>query len=669
MHRQSYAGLFEHICRQDEWGGTCREPGRTTPHTRRLSSSSWNSAQPCGRCHDSSVGEFGGGGRAERGAGFAAPGGDGERWVAQLAHVAAQLAAAETMDAITSAAVSHGRDAIQAAVATLMLCDGDQLRLVSARGVRSGVEHDFAVFGVQDVNPASEALRTSRTMVLSALDDIETRYPVLSGWMPPGRSLVCLPLRASGESLGVIGLTFEHDWLPGPRELDLLSTFADSCAQAIRRVRAIDEARARAWQQQFLVAASLELARSLDYRETLSNVANLAVPDLADWCAVTLLRDGTLATVAVAHEDPAKVAWAWELQERYPADMNSPTGPANVIRTGSSELYPQITDDMLRAGARDAEHLRLSRDLALRSAILAPLTARGRTLGVLTLLRSESRVSFGPEELALAEDVARRAGIAIDNSELFTQSKDAAALLQRAVLPTTLNPSPGWSIATYYSAGGHGEVGGDFYDAIPVDDDRKLVTVIGDVMGHGVEAAAAMAQLRAAVHAFMTIDPAPDKVVSWLDRMFSGIDLPGLASLVYAVIDRTRGEVTMVNAGHLPPVVVDIAGDARLVHAPPQRMLGAGGDDRSSATWPISAGDTLLLYTDGLVERRGESIDTGLTRLIAHASGLSGAQLQPNLDALIAALRATESADDVTALAVRYKQVGAAGHVRPTEPA
>jgi GAF domain-containing protein len=601
--------------------------------------------------------------------GFAAPGGNGETWVAQLAHVAAQLAAAETMEAITSAAVSHGRDALQAAVATLMLCDGDQLRLVSARGVRAGVEDDFAVFGLHDVNPASEAVRNSRTVLLSTHDEIESRYPVLSGRMPAGRSLVCLPLRASGESLGVIGLTFEQNWLPGPRELDLLTTFADSCAQAIRRVRAIDEARARAWQQQFLAAASSELARSLDYRETLSNVASLAVPELADWCAVSLLRDGTLTTVAVAHQDPAKVAWAWELQERYPPDMDAPTGPANVIRTGGSELYPEISDDMLRAGARDAEHLRLTRDLGLRSAILAPLVARGRTLGVLTLLRSESGPSFGPAELALAEDVARRAGIAIDNSDLFTRSKDVAALLQRAVLPAKLDPPPGWSIATYYSAGGNADVGGDFYDAIAVDDDRKVAIVIGDVMGHGVAAAAAMAQLRAAVHAFMSIDPSPGKVVRWLDRMFSRLDLPGLASLIYALIDPLRGEVTMVNAGHFPPLVVDIAGSARLVQAPPQRMLGAGGDDRVSTTLPMSADDTLLLYTDGLVERRGENVDTGLARLVAHASGLSGSLLQPNLDALVAALRAGESADDVTALAVRYRQFGRASHVRPSATA
>jgi serine phosphatase RsbU (regulator of sigma subunit) len=607
------------------------------------------------------------GGQTDRVDGFAAPGGDGGRWVAQLAHVAAQLAAAETMEAITSAAVSHGRDAIQAAVATLMLLDGEQLRMVSAQGVRPGVQDDFAEFGLQDLNPASEAVRDSRTVLLSAADGIEARYPVLSGRMPPGRSLVCLPLRASGEPLGVIGLTFEQNWLPGPRELDLLSTFADSCAQAIRRVRAIDDARQRAWQQEFLVAASSELARSLDYRQTLSNVANLAVPILADWCAVSVLREGRLTNVAVAHEDPAKVAWAWELQDRYPPDMDAPTGPAHVIRTGSSELYPEITDDMLRAGARDAEHLRLTRDLALRSAILAPLATRGRALGVLTLLRSESRPSFGLSELALAEEVARRAGIAIDNSDLFTQSRDAAALLQRAVLPTMLTPPPGWSVATYYSAGGRGEVGGDFYDAIALDGDHKVALVIGDVMGHGVAAAAAMAQLRAAVHAFMSIDPAPDKVVSRLDRMYSRLHLPGLASLVYALIHPTRGEVSMVNAGHFPPLVVDHAGIARLIHAPSQRMLGAGGDDRSSTTWPMSADDTLLLYTDGLVERRRENIDTGLARLVAHAGGLSGSLLQSSLDALVAALGASESADDVTAIAARY--TGPLVQVQPIPPA
>jgi serine phosphatase RsbU (regulator of sigma subunit) len=149
--------------------------------------------------------------------------------------------------------------------------------------------------------------------------------------------------------------------------------------------------------------------------------------------------------------------------------------------------------------------------------------------------------------------------------------------------------------------------------------------------------------------------------------MYSRLHLPGLASLVYALIHPTRGEVSMVNAGHFPPLVVDHAGNARLIHARSQRMLGAGGDDRSSTTWPMSTDDTLLLYTDGLVERRGENIDTGLARLVAHAGGLSGSLLQPNLDALVAALRASESADDVTAIAARY--TGPPAHARSTAPA
>jgi serine phosphatase RsbU (regulator of sigma subunit) len=252
---------------------------------------------------------------------------------------------------------------------------------------------------------------------------------------------------------------------------------------------------------------------------------------------------------------------------------------------------------------------------------------------------------------------------------LFTQSQNTAAVLQRAVLPTDLNPLPGWSIATYYRAGGRGEVGGDFYDAIAADDSHKVAIIIGDVMGHGVAAAAAMAQLRAAVHAFMSIDPAPDKVVSRLDHMFSRLRLPGLATMVYALIDPTHGEIAMVNAGHFPPLVVDSGGIARLIDAPAQRMLGAGGDKRSTTTCPMSADDTLLLYTDGLVERRGENIDAGLRRLLGHAAALSASSLQPNLDALVAELGAGESEDDVTALAARYNGSEGTGGVLSSPPA
>jgi signal transduction histidine kinase len=171
------------------------------------------------------------------------------------------------------------------------------------------------------------------------------------------------------------------------------------------------------------------LTESLDFRTTLNTVARLVTPALADWCSVVVQNDeGMLETLAVAHADPEKVRWAREIGERYPIDPNTPTGVPNVVRTGRSELYAEITDEMLASTAKDAEHLELLRTAGMRSVMIVPMQAHGRTLGAITLIGAESRRQFTEADLPIAEELARRSALAIENAELF----QAAASANRA---------------------------------------------------------------------------------------------------------------------------------------------------------------------------------------------------------------------------------------------
>lgn len=180
--------------------------------------------------------------------------------------------------------------------------------------------------------------------------------------------------------------------------------------------------------QRLLAEASSALAASLDYDATLRRVARLAVPTLADWCALDLLgEDGRIRRVAVAHPDPAKERIARELERRFPPDPDAPTGVPHVLRTGEPELVPDIPDELLEGAARSPEHLRLLRELELRSYIITPLTARGRTLGALTLVQAESGRRFGPAELEFARELAGRAAIAVDNARLYGDAQQALA--------------------------------------------------------------------------------------------------------------------------------------------------------------------------------------------------------------------------------------------------
>ena len=197
--------------------------------------------------------------------------------------------------------------------------------------------------------------------------------------------------------------------------------------------RDITEIRLAEKMQRFLAEASDVLASSLDYRGTLSNVARLAVPTLADWCAVDVVgEDGVLERLAVEHQDPEKVALAYELERRYPSDPDVPQGVPQVLRTGEPEMMPEIPPDLIEGAARDEEHREILRELGLRSYIVVPLLARGRTLGVISLVAAESGRIYGQADLEFAQELARRAALAVDNARLYEEARKEIAERERA---------------------------------------------------------------------------------------------------------------------------------------------------------------------------------------------------------------------------------------------
>jgi PAS domain S-box-containing protein len=199
------------------------------------------------------------------------------------------------------------------------------------------------------------------------------------------------------------------------------------------RKRAEEELRLREEAQRFLAEASSVLSSSLDYRETLASVARLAVPNLADWCAVDVLEeDGSVERLAVEHPDPNKVPLAYELEERYPPGPGEPGGVPGVLREGQPAFYPEITEGMLAATARDEEHLELLREIGFSSAMLVPMIARGKTLGVITLVSAESERRYGRADLRLAEELARRAALAVDNARLYQEAQGEITERRRA---------------------------------------------------------------------------------------------------------------------------------------------------------------------------------------------------------------------------------------------
>jgi PAS domain S-box-containing protein len=245
--------------------------------------------------------------------------------LSRLARVTAELSAAETVEQVTDIVVAQAADAAEADVASLCLFDGDWLRMIGVRGVKAGVEDRWSRFPADSPVPVAVAAVEGRRIVLVGRAEMET-YPAMAAELDREQSFVALPLAVDDRRLGAIGLAFSDVRSFDEQELEFLGTLADSCAHALQRLEATEAARRTAAQLRFLASASAELASSLDYEATLANVARLAVPELADWCAVQVLQDGQLRTLAAAHVNPEKVAAALELQARYPVDMRAANG-------------------------------------------------------------------------------------------------------------------------------------------------------------------------------------------------------------------------------------------------------------------------------------------------------------------------------------------------------
>ena len=577
----------------------------------------------------------------------------------RLAAVTTELLTASDVETVVSVVTQHMADAAGATVASVSLREGDTLRLVGLRGGVKNAREAWATYPLAAATPVGDCVRSRRPLLLSGRAEIHGRYPDLELATQGERSLVCLPLVASGEALGGLSLSFPGRLTFDRTELEFLGILADTCAQAIARIRAVAAATDRELKLKFLADASAELASSLDYEATLAAFAWLAVPTFADWCVVQLLQDGVLRPLEIAHPDAVVEERIREIQERYPPDPKAQHGAHQVVRSGVSELIPDITDAMIEAAAVDEEHRQALLELNFRSALTVPLKVHGRVLGVITWVAGSGGRRYGPEDLAFGEDLARRAAVAIDNAELHSQVRDVALRLQQAALPKHLPPAEGWEVAVRYLPAGRTDTGGDFYGLAPLDDGR-VVVFVGDVMGRGVEAASAMAQMRSAVRALLAVDPEPTAVLAGLDKLFARFDIDQLVTLVYAVLDAEQQRMQIINAGHPAPVLVPQQGPAEMIECVDTLLLGAGGEVRDVVTLPFTDGDALLLFTDGLAERRGEVIVEGYERITRAAATLREPDLQGALDAMVDAVRDPTRDDDVAALAIRPKMAHAA---------
>ncbi len=396
-------------------------------------------------------------------------------------------------------------------------------------------------------------------------------------------------------------------------------------------ITSIDDRKRRERDEALLNHANAILIGSLDLDLTLQSVAELLVPELADWCVVDLLEDEVLRPVARAHSDPEKLAWAAAIQEEYPPDMEATLGPPNVVRTGRPELYTEIPDELLVSVAEGDERLlEILREVGYRSVIVVPLTGRGGVIGTMTLVMSESDRTYDETSLVFAGRIGAQVAIAIETAQLHTSlghawqaEREAVDTLQHGLAPEPLPDIPGMTLAAHYEIGGSEKVGGDWYDVFSSEPGR-VNFVIGDVVGRGVPAVAAMSRYRNILRTLLLEGHSPGRALTILNGFNNnepsrGEGFATVACLEYRSADRV---LSWSAAGHLPALIRDRNGVRGLWKAPGPPLDVQPGYAYTEEKVTLDPDAMLILYTDGLIERREEPIDRSLDRLVAEIASI-----------------------------------------------
>ncbi|WP_225829713.1 SpoIIE family protein phosphatase [Streptomyces sp. NK08204] len=420
-----------------------------------------------------------------------------------------------------------------------------------------------------------------------------------------------------------------------------------------------------------LYEAGVGIGTSLDVIRTAGELAELAVPRFADFATVDLFdtvlkgeepRPGTAlrraACAGVRDDSPLHA-----VGERIRFAATSPQ--ARSLTTGESVVEPRLrgTRGWLE---QDLERTEQVLAYGIHSLITVPLRAGSLVLGVADFWRSERPQPFDAEELALAEELAARAAVSIDNARRYTREHSMAVTLQRSLLPRTLPEQDALELAYRYLPAQAG-VGGDWFDVLPLSGAR-VALVVGDVVGHGLHAAATMGRLRTAVHNFSGLDLPPDELLGLLDELVGRIDQDETAAdgagtvagatCLYAVYDPVSRRCTVARAGHPPPALVLPDGTVEFPDVPAGPPLGLGGLPFETADLELPEGSRLVLYTDGLVEDRDRDIDVGLDLLRDALRRTAGASPEETCRTVLDRLPARPS-DDVALIVARTRVLGA----------
>jgi PAS domain S-box-containing protein len=540
-------------------------------------------------------------------------------------------------------------------------------------------------------SPFAEALRLGQTVIVTPAEIpavIDNPTGRLSGYYAQRAEQVRVaPLVARGTVLGFVSYARSKEREPfddqdltlGDELVARAATAFDNALlfqrereTALARQETLRQANAAQGRLALLNDASVRIGTTLDLQRTAEELIDVVLPRFADFATVDLL------TSVIRGDEPRPLApdepvvlQAVAVAESFPAGLTSiadsvgktstrdpSKGYARSLRNGRPVLIPIVDEESLGAIATSRERVAGGLAAGIHSYLMVPLRARGVVLGGAEFIRMQDREPFGRADVALAEELAARAALCMDNARLYRNERGTALTLQRSLLPQNVHHTLGMEIAHRYLPSSRvSEVGGDWFDVVPLSCGR-VALLVGDVMGHGIRAAATMGQLRTVARTLATLDMEPEQVLTRLDATAASSGDDQFATCVCAVYDPVERSGTIASAGHLPPVVVAPDGTTSVIDVPPGPPLGVGGVPFESVEFVLPERSVLALYTDGLVERRGRDLDDGIN-LLRKALARRAPSLEEACDAVLAALVPGGAEDDVAL--IMAKTVSLAG--------
>ena len=529
----------------------------------------------------------------------------------RLAEATDNAVNAQAVEVLYGQALEAIKDVLDADEAAILLANETRDELVARASIGLGEESIASLNIRTGQGMAGRVLAERAPLIVDDLSSITLASPALKD--QGMQSVVAVPIESEQGILGVLHAGSRQRAHFSNSDAELLGLLAERLAVAIDRVQVFEQQRQLGEMSAFLARTARIMAEASDLSAALHRLAAAAMTTLGDICLIDIVDDGRLRRLVARHRDPREQTLVDRLRTDYAPEISGAHPAARVLQSGQVVWAAAMSDDFLRATTQDEEHYAITKKLGFRSYLAVPIEADSGPIGTLTMVSCER--SFTPRDVDFVQLLAHQVGSVVGNVQQLDIAARTSHILQAALLPDTLPTVPGMAVHSRYEAASESlEVGGDFYDLALLADDTAWF-MVGDVEGHDRGAAALMGQFRSAARILARRGHRPRQLVDELQLAWTHMGFDRLATAVIGKVEPRSGRTALASAGHYPPLLFG-GGQARYLPVLPTPPFGSVIKPAPEWSGSLETGETLLLFTDGVISERTLGVDRSMDRLI-----------------------------------------------------